>query len=538
MAYEKKQHKPSWFVPNNLQKKSLFQPPRFPALPQITAPTPTTDKTKYRQPKPGAMIKNVWRSMGMDESIYPRPKEEAIQKQETTQIETPTEYKLPRQSIASPHQDSRITNSPWLTEKQLLAPKREDRQLETPPWLTGKQLLAPKRADETYRPSGNQLNAPPQSSTSNGEVVQAKLTIGKPDDKYEQEADRGAAEVVQEINRPAPVSLAQDEEVQDKKRVKVGELYMKPMPAIREPEAMEERGSEIQMIPLVQRREAIGGGEASNDWESAINRARGRGQPLSARLQQSMGEAMGADFSGVRVHTDAQANQLNRALQAKAFTTGQDLFFKKGEYQPGSRGGQELIAHELTHVVQQKGATDIDTQGIKIQQRKEKGTIQRQAVFCPGTEAAGHPLTSEGKAYWVYGTGNTVLSSDSFGSCVGMVVYDAATGNGLVAHFWNPSGQEDALTILKEWKRLNGVTDTATAIVFGGTTLNSNEPNQIQLAKKFTKPRIQQLRAIAGTFLRSVSVEAAGHGGVSLRCGVNGGDVQWADNEYKNPDLM
>jgi hypothetical protein len=60
-----------------------------------------------------------------------------------------------------------------------------------------------------------------------------------------------------------------------------------------------------------------------------------------------------ADFSGVKVHTDAQSDQLNRSIQAKAFTTGQDVFFRAGAYQPGSRAGQELIAHELTHVVQQ-----------------------------------------------------------------------------------------------------------------------------------------------------------------------------------------
>jgi hypothetical protein len=64
---------------------------------------------------------------------------------------------------------------------------------------------------------------------------------------------------------------------------------------------------------------------------------------------------MGADFSGVKVHTDSQSDQLNKSIQAKAFTTGQDVFFRQGAYEPSSQGGQELIAHELTHVVQQNG---------------------------------------------------------------------------------------------------------------------------------------------------------------------------------------
>jgi hypothetical protein len=165
-------------------------------------------------------------------------------------------------------------------------------------------------------------------------VIQPKLAIGAVGDKYEQEADRVAADVVQRINQPEVVAPLQRETVQRQ-------------------ELPEEE--ELQMKPLVQRRGAIAGGEASTDLASAINSARGGGQPLDAGLQRSMGQAMGAKFSGVRVHADAESDRLNRSIQAKAFTTGQDVFFRQGAYQPGSRGGQELIAHELTHVVQQTG---------------------------------------------------------------------------------------------------------------------------------------------------------------------------------------
>jgi hypothetical protein len=68
-----------------------------------------------------------------------------------------------------------------------------------------------------------------------------------------------------------------------------------------------------------------------------------------------MERAFGADFSSVKVHTDAEADTLNQELNARAFTTGQDIFFRQGEYSPGSGSGQKLIAHELTHVVQQNG---------------------------------------------------------------------------------------------------------------------------------------------------------------------------------------
>ena len=174
------------------------------------------------------------------------------------------------------------------------------------------------------------LNPPQQSLAS---PIQAKLTIGEPGDKYEQEADWVASQVVEQIHAPATAQSTQRQLVQ----------------------RQEEKLEELQAKSILQRWGSIGGGDASTDLDTAINSARGGGQPLDVGLQRSMGQVMGADFSGVRVHTDATSDELNQSIQAKAFTTGQDVFFRQGAYEPGSRGGQELIAHELTHVVQQNG---------------------------------------------------------------------------------------------------------------------------------------------------------------------------------------
>ncbi|WP_146048770.1 DUF4157 domain-containing protein [Pseudanabaena sp. BC1403] len=193
--------------------------------------------------------------------------------------------------------------------------------------IQAKQSTDAESVVTVQRKSGNRLKA----IAAERMALQAKLTIGQPNDKYEQEADATAARVVQQIhsstNSQSQPIQRQDLEDDDK----------------------------LQMKPLVQRSENLGGGEASTDLESAIQSARGSGQSLEANLQQSMGQAMGADFSGVKVHTDSQSDQLNKSIQAKAFTTGQDLFFRQGAYEPSSRSGQELIAHELTHVVQQNG---------------------------------------------------------------------------------------------------------------------------------------------------------------------------------------
>jgi hypothetical protein len=104
---------------------------------------------------------------------------------------------------------------------------------------------------------------------------------------------------------------------------------------------------------LLAQRSGDGAFDLDDATAGRINRARGGGQALDTSVQAKMGESMGADFSGVRVHTGSESHQLNEQLNAKAFTTGSDIFFRNGAYSPQSSGGQELLAHELTHVVQQ-----------------------------------------------------------------------------------------------------------------------------------------------------------------------------------------
>jgi hypothetical protein len=103
---------------------------------------------------------------------------------------------------------------------------------------------------------------------------------------------------------------------------------------------------------------ASSGGEPAQDMagiERSIDSARSGGHGMDHPTRTRMETAFGADFSGVRIHTDSRADGLSRSLSARAFTTGQDVFFRQGEYRPGSSSGRELLAHELTHVVQQTG---------------------------------------------------------------------------------------------------------------------------------------------------------------------------------------
>jgi hypothetical protein len=97
-------------------------------------------------------------------------------------------------------------------------------------------------------------------------------------------------------------------------------------------------------------------GRAHPDVEATIAQTRGGGSSLDAGASSRFGEGLGQDLSDVRIHTDDTADALARSVAARAFTTGSDLYFAKGEYSPGSSGGDQLLAHELSHVVQQRGA--------------------------------------------------------------------------------------------------------------------------------------------------------------------------------------
>src|SRR5215467_10482037 len=80
----------------------------------------------------------------------------------------------------------------------------------------------------------------------------------------------------------------------------------------------------------------------------------GGGSPVEPGARSFLEERMGADFSDVRVHTGAKADESARSISAQAYTVGNDVVFRSGAYQPGTESGRHVLAHELTHVLQQK----------------------------------------------------------------------------------------------------------------------------------------------------------------------------------------
>lgn len=207
---------------------------------------------------------------------------------------------------------------------------------------------------------------------------QLKLTIGQPGDKYEQEADRVAAQVVamptankqQEIQRQGggqeeeeqiqtkpeatsstPAIQLQSTGEQEEEQLQAKFLGTAASPGIQLQVTGEEE--ELQTKPSPQR--AANGGETSQSLTSRLATQKGGGNSLSDEARSFMEPRFGADFSQVRIHTGSESVQMNRELNAQAFTHGRDIYFGAGKYNPGSNDGKQLLAHELTHVIQQTG---------------------------------------------------------------------------------------------------------------------------------------------------------------------------------------
>lgn len=211
--------------------------------------------------------------------------------------------------------------------------------------------------------------------------IQPKLTIGQPGDRFEQEADAMADQVLR-------MSRDDAHSIQRKCESCSREEGLIQRQAIEEEEELLQTKSESTVAPAV---DSAGGVSAAVAQQLQTNL--GGGSALPSATQQRMNAAFGADFGSVRLHTDANAAKLNRALGARAFTYGRDVFFNQQGFDPQSTADQHLLAHELTHVIQQGSVagTQIQNKSLasRIQRRTTTPNVQMLQVSYP-TSAHGH----------------------------------------------------------------------------------------------------------------------------------------------------
>lgn len=229
-----------------------------------------------------------------------------------------------------------------------------------------------------FAPKNNTQTTSAKNSLFGGEsdaFVQPKLSIGQPGDRYEVEADRAADQIVARDQHqstsflaPAPTVQRQtDEDVQ--KQELENEIQQKPVvdpitpgvqlkPLIQQQteEEIQKKCSDCGQEETVQKKPE-GAQVASGTIENQILSSKGGGSPMSGETRSAMESGFGADFSNVRIHTDSSAVQMNKSIGAQAFTSGNDIYFNEGKYNPNSTSGKHLLAHELTHTIQQGGSS-------------------------------------------------------------------------------------------------------------------------------------------------------------------------------------
>jgi len=212
-------------------------------------------------------------------------------------------------------------------------------------------------------------------------ALQAKLRIGQPGDVYEHEADR-VADAVMRMPAPQKVSINNSRiqrasttfEENELKRQPIEEEEEEEEKLQRQPAEEEEEEEKLQKKPIEEEEEeklqrqpaeeeeekklqaknvSVSNPVVDSVIENKIQCMKGGGRSLSQGERAFFEPRLGYDFSDVRVHEDAKASEAARGVNARAFTIGKDVVFNAGEYSPDNQKSQKLMAHELTHVIQQ-----------------------------------------------------------------------------------------------------------------------------------------------------------------------------------------
>ena len=247
-----------------------------------------------------------------------------------------------------------------------------------------KQEEGPTEPELQAKPIFESIAAPSEKEIQTKPLVAAKsLSIGQPGGPYEQEADATAGQVVEKLNQPqTPLALSvgppvpvgaltpviqpkcasceQEEKLQLKEEQELPEESLQRKPVFESSVPPSEENIQLKCASCeqqekLQKKEGTGTGQSeASSVEERLAASRGLGSPMIGDTRQQMETAFGTDFGNVRIHTNAAAVQMNKDLHAQAFTHGSDIYFDSGKYNPENQEGKRLLAHELTHTIQQQ----------------------------------------------------------------------------------------------------------------------------------------------------------------------------------------
>jgi len=202
--------------------------------------------------------------------------------------------------------------------------------------IAPKPQSAPSAIAMEVSPAHHAFDFDPGSELSDKFPIQLKLSVGAANDPLEYEADAMADKVMRMpgtslVQRKASCASDYDDE----------HVHLKPLVN--------------QITPFIQAK-GDGSGVVSGSVSNKIKSSIGGGSTMDTGTRSFMENRFGTDFGDVKIHNNAESEQLNRSLNAKAFTVSNNIYFNGGQYQPETDSGKHLLAHELTHVVQQSSS--------------------------------------------------------------------------------------------------------------------------------------------------------------------------------------
>ena len=246
----------------------------------------------------------------------------------------------------------------------------------------------PKPQDESKEKPFFSKQKQSQDSKKNSSFFQTKLAVNEPGDSHEKEADSVADTVVnQRQGKPvvqqkaiSPIqrlsTTSEEEKVssndermeRDKEKPfqkksagpekEKEETVQKKDDSLKEKDIHKKEDPRKDEDKAVQKKEVnSSSATASPQLSTRVEKSSGKGSSLPKKTLNEMNHSFGRDFSGVRIHHDGESASMNKELEAHAFTHGRDIYFNQGKFNPENAEGKFLLAHELTHVLQQNLTT-------------------------------------------------------------------------------------------------------------------------------------------------------------------------------------
>jgi outer membrane biosynthesis protein TonB len=236
--------------------------------------------------------------------------------------------------------------------------------------------------------NGNRVDAvsqqPAISAVQKAELKEEEKSVQKAEEKKEEEKPVQKAEDKKEEESAVQKAEEKKEEetpVQKAEEKKEEETPVQKAEEKKEEEAIQKAEEEKKEEETIQKKASDEDGRSGSYFvQQELKRGNSNGVPLPMEIRALMEQGMGAGFGNVRIHTGTQAANMNKAIGAKAFTHGSDIYFKDGYYDTGSQPGRHLLAHELTHVVQQHGGSKGNSAAPA-----ETGTVHRELERDPVT---------------------------------------------------------------------------------------------------------------------------------------------------------